>query len=155
MNNNALIIGLGNDIICDDRIGLDLSKKIAEQFSLTLSDEHAINIGVLGEIAGYEKLIIVDSIKTGNDSVGTVKLLTLEDIENYTGAYSTHQISLSDLFKVGEKMDFDMPKELYIISVEIKDNETITEDYSPEIESLYDSVLSEILDIMNQRVLSQ
>lgn len=147
-----IIIGLGNDIVSDDRIGIDLARDIAESLGIDLAESQAIHMGLLSEITGYDRLFIIDSIKTSKHPVGQLLHLSLQDVEKRTGNYSTHQVSLYDLILSGQAMGFEMPGYIEIYAVEINDNLTISEKMSPILTDKYDDILAEITqDIQSQK----
>ncbi|OGI02771.1 MAG: hypothetical protein A2X42_01900 [Candidatus Margulisbacteria bacterium GWF2_38_17] len=144
-----MIIGLGNDIICDDRIGLDLAATIADELSIPLAASQAVNLGLLSDLDGFDTIIIIDSIMTGSNSIGALTKLSLSDLTTVTGNYSTHQISFLDLINAGKAMGFSMPTSIIIYAIEILDNKTITEKMTTELQDKYPYILKEIKDDIN------
>ena len=74
MKSSILILGLGNTIVSDDRVGIDMSNLMATEFSLPTADSQAVHLGLLSELEGFDTLLIIDSIKTEQKSIKNAKL---------------------------------------------------------------------------------
>ena len=69
----TLLLGLGNPILKDDSVGLkvvrELGDKVAEE-DVHIEEASFANIDLLESIGSYDRLIIVDSIKTKEEDPG-------------------------------------------------------------------------------------
>ena len=60
---STLILGIGNPILTDDRVGIEIAHKIKEDNSkLEVIETSEAGISLLDLVVGYDKLIIIDSI---------------------------------------------------------------------------------------------
>ena len=60
----TLILGIGNPILTDDRVGIKIARKLKEEKpELEVVETSESGISLLDFIVGYNKLIIIDSIK--------------------------------------------------------------------------------------------
>jgi len=81
MNNKTLILGLGNSILSDDRIGLDVAQLVHKGLNskdYDLIESQLVGTNILDFINGYKSLIVIDSIKTKNGKDGDIYQLSLE-----------------------------------------------------------------------------
>ena len=71
----TLILGLGNPILSDDSVGFRVVQGLRANFScpdLTLMESSTSGLGLLDLITGYDKVIIIDAIKTGSGQAGEI-----------------------------------------------------------------------------------
>ncbi len=64
----ALVLELRNPILSDDSVGFRVIQELRTQFAcrgLTLMESKTSGLGLLDLIIDYDKVIIVDAIKTG------------------------------------------------------------------------------------------
>ncbi|MCX8092772.1 MAG: hydrogenase maturation protease, partial [Candidatus Goldbacteria bacterium] len=64
----TLILGLGNSILSDDRIGLYIAQEIHKKLNsknIDLKLAEIAGMDLLYMVSGYDNLIVIDSIKTG------------------------------------------------------------------------------------------
>jgi len=73
----ALVLGLGNELLADDGVGLLAVRKLKEEYTgqaeiveCTLS-----GLALLEYFIGFEKAIVVDAIQTGRFPAGTIRQL--------------------------------------------------------------------------------
>ena len=66
-----LILGIGNPILRDDGVGIRIAQKLREENpELEVIETSEVGISLLKLVVGYDKLIIVDSTKTGGAKPG-------------------------------------------------------------------------------------
>jgi hydrogenase maturation protease len=66
----TVILGLGNPILTDDAVGIKIAQKLQEENpKLEVIETSEAGIALLDLITGYDKLIIIDSIKNEQEIV--------------------------------------------------------------------------------------
>jgi hydrogenase maturation protease len=84
MSKKTLVIGLGNPILSDDGAGIYVAREIKKRCKglshIAIIETNQGGIGLLDLMAGYERVIIVDSIKTEENTPGKVYRLRVEDL---------------------------------------------------------------------------
>ena len=144
---NTLILGVGNPILTDDGVGIKIAQKIKEgNPRLEVVETSEAGIALLDLIAGYDKLIIIDSIKTEQGKPGQVYKLELEDLKPTMDFSSSHGIDIATAFEVGESLGYTMPQSVSIYAVEIKDNSTFAEQCTKEVEEKIPFIVKQIID---------
>lgn len=131
----TLIFGIGNPYRCDDTIGIRVAQEIARLIKSPNVDVKwgsIDGVAILDEIVGYERVIFVDSIKTGKGKPGEIYKVQHASREN-TDSFSSHGIDFLSALKVGEKFDLKMPSQVDIYAVEIKDNTSFDEECTEEV----------------------
>jgi hydrogenase maturation protease len=138
----TLVLGLGNELLADDGIGIAAARALTAELD-GVADVVECNlhgIALLDVILGYEKLIIIDAVKTGNVPPGTIIELTPSDLKPVP-APSPHYAGLPELITLAGRLLLDFPQDITIFAVEIADHHTIGRPLSqPVARSLGDLV---------------
>jgi hydrogenase maturation protease len=147
----TIILGMGNTILCDDGIGIIITRYLEKHLSgkITCVDFSETTWGgfrILDLLSGYDKAIIIDSIKTGNSPAGTIHKLTPDDLLHTLRLNSYHDINFFTAIKLGEEMGIKMPAIIDIYAVEVNDNITITENLNEEIRKSIKKCSTEVIN---------
>ena len=144
---NTLILGIGNPILTDDGVGIKIAQKLEEEKpGLEIEETNEAAIALLDLIMGYDKLIIIDSIKTGQGKPGELYKLNLEDFKPNMNFSSSHGMDIATAFEVGESLGCRMPQSVSIYAVEIRDNSTFAEQCTEEVEAKIPFIVKQIID---------
>lgn len=145
MDNNILIIGIGNEYRSDDRIGLFIADKIHEKNQPGVTVEKASGEGTALMDLWKEKscVIIIDAVSS-NSSPGKVHRFNAheESIPSKTFQCSTHNLSLVEAIELSRSLN-SLPKKLIIFGIEGKDF-SHGENISSEIKKLLDNIIKKI-----------
>lgn len=142
----TLILGIGNPILRDDGAGIRIARKLKEENpELEVIETSEVGITLLDLVVGYEKLIIIDSIKTGKGKLGELYELTLEHLPPSMDLSLSHGIDIATAFELGRRFGYPMPGYIRIYAVEIKDNTTFGEECTPEIEERIPFIARQII----------
>ena len=118
-------MGIGNTIRGDDGIGIYIAEEIKKKLvnkknNVTVISTETAGLNLLDLIAGYSKLIIVDSIQvSSNNELGHMFELEVNQINSSNSHFNSHDIDFSKLFKIGKKFKIKLPKEIKIYGVGI------------------------------------
>jgi hydrogenase maturation protease len=157
----TLLLGMGNPILCDDGIGHELARRIAARLGATpdLAVEPECTVGglnLLELVTGFDRLIVVDSIKTRDGRPGDWYRFggaTLHDTMNLS---NVHDANFATAMELGRRMGMHIPGEadIHVFAVEVRENLTFGERFSPELEAavpgLCEEMLSEIEGLLSQ-----
>jgi hydrogenase maturation protease len=168
----TLIIGLGNPILGDDGVGWRVAEEIARQFPSPPSPLPKTGEGRRGEgeievdtvslgglslmerLAGAERVILVDSIFTGQKPVGTVSRFTLADLPDLTAGHSasTHDTSLRNALIVGRKMNMPLPddEDIFIVAIEAERVYDFSEELSQAVAEAVPQAVETVLELIAQ-----
>ena len=143
----TLILGYGNPILTDDGVGIRIAQKIKEENPyLEVIETSGAGIALIDHVAGYDKLVIIDSIKTEQGKTGELYKLELEDLKPTAHFSSSHGIDIATAFKLGESLGYKMPKHISLYAVEIRDNTTFGEECTEEIEKRIPLITKQIIE---------
>lgn len=145
---STLIFGLGNPILRDDVVGLrvarELGKRLANQ-DVEVIEASVGGLEVLDFIVGYEKVIVVDAIQTKNGKIGDVHKLNIDDFQATVHIDSPHSMNFPTAIEFGKKLGLEMPKQIIIYGIEVKDIRTFSEECTPEVEAAIPKIVEEIM----------
>jgi len=130
-----LFVGIGNILKSDDGAGVYISKKIIQRDTISSLTVEASIENYIGKINSLNPdiLILIDCVDM-NLSVGTFKLLTLNQIHDLT--FNTHNISLKRLSEF-----FSMP--VFILGIQ-PEKIDFGENISYLVKKVSDSIIKQI-----------
>jgi len=144
---NTLILGLGNLILTDDGVGIKIARKLKEENpELEVIETSEAGMAILDHIAGYDKLIIIDSIKTERGKPGELHKLELEDLKPAKDFTSSHGLDIATAFQLGQRLGYRMPNFISIYAVDIRDNSTFGEECTQEVEERIPFITKQIIE---------
>jgi hydrogenase maturation protease len=144
---DTLVLGVGNPILTDDAVGFRVAHLLREAKSeLTVIETAEAGLTLLELIACYERVIIIDSVKTGHSKPGTLYELTLEQIDTSWNFCSTHGIDIKMAFELGSKLGYKLPAKLSIYGIEVEDNNNFGEKCTEEVEKSIPQIVQEIIN---------
>ena len=144
---DTLILGIGNPILTDDGVGIKIAQKLKEEKArLEVIETSEAGIILLDLIVGYNKLIIIDSIKTEKGKPGDLYKLELEDLKSVKDFSSSHGIGIATAFELGQKLGYSMPKFVSIYAVNIKNNSTFGEGCTEEVKERIPFIARQIIE---------
>jgi hydrogenase maturation protease len=145
---DTLILGLGNPILSDDAVGLEVARRLKERLnsSVDVVEASVGGMGVLDLIAGYRRLIVVDSIKTEGGAPGTLHKMGLDDLMTTIHTCSPHDVNFATALELGKRCGVAMPEYIAIYAIEVADNTTFSEDLTPSIKEALPRILDTIVE---------
>ena len=147
--NKTLILGIGNILLADEGIG----PKAVEMLQgknlghVDLLDGGTGGFHLLGEIEGYENLILVDATLDQNP-VGSIRVIKPKFASDYPPTLSAHDVGLKDLLDTAEVMGFKPDAHLVVMSVELV--QPVGMHFSPKVEEAMPKLILEIETILAQ-----
>lgn len=139
-----LILGIGNEILSDDGIGIRLVKDLAcisEWIDTEFLTCSCGGLEVVEYIKEYKKVIIIDSIKTGKGKPGDIFHFIPSDFRETCNLSNLHDVNFITALGIGENLGLNMPADIHVIAVEIIENRKFSEKLSPSLESIYTRIL--------------
>ena len=143
---DTLILGVGNPILSDDGVGIEIAYRLKEaRPDLKVEETNEAAIVLLDYVVGYDKLIIIDSIKTGKGRPGELYKLSLDDFRKATDCPSTHGIDIATALEVGKSLNCKMPDSVSIYAVEVMDNSRFSENCTEAVKARIPSIVKQII----------
>jgi hydrogenase maturation protease len=135
-NKPVLVLGLGNDILSDDAVGLH----VARQIRLRLSDNDGIEVqetsemglSLLDYIVGFEDLVLVDAVQTGQSPPGFLHELDLSRLK-VLPMVSPHFLGIGEMVALGRRLGLPVPRRVKIFAIEVQDPFTVSVRMTPPL----------------------
>jgi hydrogenase maturation protease len=150
----TLVLGIGNLLRSDDGVGLHVIEKLGEENLAAGVDlkEASSGLDMLDAIKGYDRLILVDAIKSGGEP-GSIYKLSKEEFGTVptVHSFSTHlNMDFFSMVQLGEKLfPGQIPEDMVIIAIEAENITTISDKCTPKVER----AIAEVVDLI-KRLLS-
>lgn len=146
----TLVLGLGNTILSDDGVGIHIAFEIEKKCkNIDVLEASAAGFRVIDEIIGYEKLILIDSIKTGKAEPGELHRFTFNEFSRTMHHSSPHDISLFEAFDIMKKENADLPKDIKVYAVEVEDTSTFSESCTAKVADVIPKIAKIVIEENN------
>jgi hydrogenase maturation protease len=128
------VLGLGNEILADDAIGILAAREIARRFggAVEVVCSQASGFDLWEELAGASCAVLVDAVQTGAAPPGTLHILTEEQVRAAPAA-APHGIGLIEALAAARHLGLPVPERLIIVGVEAADCVTVGGEMHPDV----------------------
>ena len=120
--NNTVIIGLGNPILSDDGVGIQVARKLRERLAgrpgIEVIEAYAGGLRLLDLLAGHQRAIIIDAMTTAACEPGTIRRFSPSDLQETRNVSSSHDASLANALETGRTLGMDVPAEVIVFGIE-------------------------------------
>jgi hydrogenase maturation protease len=142
-----LLLGLGNDILTDDAVGLhvvrELQRRLAGQPSIDCRETTEMGLALLDYFTGYRAVVIVDSIQTGKAAPGFLHELDAAALTRIAGR-TPHFVGVSETLALGKELGLPMPEQVRIFAIEVEDPFTLGTDLTPILQAALPGIVEHI-----------
>lgn len=145
----TLVLGLGNPVVSDDRVGLLVAQQLAPMLAgrpdVEVGEDYWGGIRLMERLVGYRRAIIVDAIVTGSPP-GTIHRLNPNSISTQHSA-SAHDVNLPTALEFGRRSGVELPadEQILLIGVEAEDVLNISEQCTPAVLAAVPLAVQEVL----------
>ena len=142
-----MILGLGNQLLCDDGVGIYIVREIKKQIkkaNIVVEEASIGGLELLDRLQGYDKAILIDAVVTEKNPVGKLIKMKPEDLPSGS-ATTRHHVGLSEALDLGKKLGMHLPKEIVIYGVEASDTRTFNETCTPQLAERIPEIALEII----------
>lgn len=139
----TLVLGIGNEIMGDDGIGLYVVEELAgsiEGVDWEVTSESGLKL--IDYLIDYDRVIIVDAI-ISNDRVGEVKIFSLGDFRSplFISNHSLDLISVLELLNGGI---LRIPGEIYFVGICINGAGKVQAGLSKEVRCIFPEIVKSV-----------
>ena len=144
---STLVLGIGNPILTDDGVGINIAHRLKEKKpEVEAVETSETGFALLDLTAGYDRLIIIDSIQTEQGRPGELYRLELEDLKPDAEISSFHGVGIATAFALGRKLGYKVPEDVSLYAVEIRDNLTFGEECTEEVRGKIELIADQIIE---------
>lgn len=139
-----LILGLGNEYLSDDGIGVRIANYLSQTVPTAVADCKTLITGgldILEHISGYKQVIIFDAIKTNDAMPGDIFLYSMNNYMPTLHLDQFHDVGFPEAIKLAKELELDVPAEIFIFAVNIHEDLEFATEFSPCLQEKYSSIL--------------
>lgn len=148
---STLVLGLGNDILRDDAIGLRLAGALRDRldgragYSVVQSAE--MGLALLDLVTGFDRLVILDAIQTGGQPPGFLHRLGIAEFSALPEG-SPHFLGVAEVLALGTRLGLPVPQQVDVFAVEVEDPHTVSTEMSSALEAALPGLADRILGFL-------
>jgi len=157
----TLVLGLGNELYGDDGTGICVVRLLKKELEAKKGDSPWLDnidfeecslsgLSLLEVIVGYDRLVIIDTIKKANPMTGRIHLLQEKDLRHIPGP-SPHYVSVPQTLDIGKKLGLKVPAKIKIIAVEAKNMYNLGEVLSSEMEKALPFIVDQVKKVLKSQ----
>ena len=142
-----LLLGLGNDILTDDAIGIHVVRavrqRVADMKNVDVHETMEMGLALLDFIVGYHALVLVDSIQTGKAPPGFIHEINDANLKLLPGP-TPHFLGVGETLALGRRLGMAMPERVKIFAIEVADPFTLGTEMTPPLRGALPVVVERI-----------
>ena len=150
-----LILGIGNDLLSDDGIGIKLIEDLRPMLENPLVEFKTASGGgleIVELMQDYNDVIILDAIKTGQGVPGEIYTFSLDDFKETLHISNFHDISFLIALEFGKQSGLKLPENIQIVAIEIVEDMYFSEYFSKEIALQYNKIKVKIQEFLQKQL---
>ena len=130
----VLVLCLGNAIRRDDAVALRVADALegSPPQGVALRRSAVSGLYLLDDMEGFDRVVVVDAVRTGARAPGAVLSFPLEDLHAPEGP-SPHAIGLPSALSRARAAGAPVPSRIHVVAIEVADMETVGEGLTPEV----------------------
>ncbi len=156
----TLVLGLGNELYGDDGVGIHAIRWLKEKLrkedekifeNVDLEECSLSGLALLDVIVGYERLILIDTVKKERPVSGKIHLLEEKDLRAVPGP-SPHYVSVPQAIEMGRSLGLPVPSRIQVIAVEAKNMSVLGETLSAEMKKCLPLIAEKVKAMLTEKV---
>jgi hydrogenase maturation protease len=150
----TLVIGLGNPILGDDGVGWAVAETLQKNGhcspSIVIETASLGGLSLMERMLGYDRVVLVDSMETGQNPVGSVQTFPLASLSDPMAGHSasTHDTSLSTALKTAQSLGASIPETVDVVAIEAQNVYDFSEELSPPVAAAVPEAVQKVLDLL-------
>lgn len=150
------LLCLGNDLMCDDSLGSVIAEKMRRfapaEVDVVSTPEAGFHL--LDYVLNVHRLLVVDTIVTGNAPPGTIYVFSSNHLKSLPGG-SPHYVGLFETLELARALSLPVADEVIVLAVEAADCWTVGGEMHPAVRDSIPALLRMIRQRMHGRHASQ
>lgn len=146
-----LVLGLGNDIMGDDSVGLRCARGVRESApaGVDVVESAEAGLALLDHLEGYSAALILDAIVDPRKTPGTIIRMEPADFRGKLGG-SPHFMGLPEIMEMAARFNIAIPSEIVVLAMVIDNPTFLDESLSPEITAALPEYIARAGSIVQQ-----
>ncbi len=142
-----LVLGLGNDLMTDDAVGLHVARAVRARLApgdpAEVRESAKMGFALLDDVAGFAMALLVDAVQTGTAPAGHVHMLDAANVRSLP-VVSPHFAGVGEMLALGRRLDMAMPAEVRVAAIEVADPYTFSTNLSGTMRARMDGVVERV-----------
>lgn len=156
-----IVLGLGNDILGDDSIGLRVVRALRQRQPqgprhdanhtaladapdpIVITESSEAGLALLDALSGFATAVIVDAIQTGTRPAGFVHRVEAEELSAITIG-SPHFLGIPETLALGRSLGLPMPDRVTLFAIEVEDPYTLSTSLSPRVAAAFPRIVASL-----------
>ncbi len=118
------MLGLGNDILTDDAVGLHVAQaaraRLTGEPDIEVKSTTEMGLALLDEIADRDSVVLVDSVQTGRAPPGHIHEIDAAAIASVASTVP-HMLGVGETLALGRLLGLAMPRQVRVFAIEVAD----------------------------------
>ena len=153
-NNRTLVLGVGNPILRDDRVGhllVQLLRNLLSNPDIELQETSLAGLNLVELLSGFDFAVIIDAIQSGG-TPGEISYLKPQDFHaRSSNRYDQHSTGLLQALELGKALGWPMPEDVAIVAIEAEDTTNFGDDLTPAVAEAIPSALQTVLELLDKQ----
>jgi hydrogenase maturation protease len=130
------VLCLGNPLRKDDAVALAVADRLdrARPADVVVRRSAASGLYLLDELEGFDRVVVVDAIRTGAHPPGTVHAIALEQLHAPEGP-SPHAIGLPSALARARAAGAPVPSRVRLVAIEVQVMDEVGEGLTPAVQA--------------------
>jgi len=145
----TIVVGLGNPILSDDSVGIRVAGLVKERLPahghVDVIEAYAGGLRLMEAMAGYDRAIIVDAVKSSLQPAGTIRVFSPDATTATRNTLCTHDADLATVLALGRDLGLALPDRVEIIGIEAHEVERFSEELTPQVAAALPEAVNEVL----------
>ena len=148
-----LVLGLGNNILSDDGVGLCVVRQVRQQLQdkkgIEVRETSEMGLSLLDFVAGFDDLILVDAIQTNQAAPGFVHEMDGADLKILPGG-SPHFLGVGEMLALGRQLGLPVPSRVKVLAIEVEDPFTLATNLTSAVQEALPSIIERVLQTITE-----
>jgi hydrogenase maturation protease len=150
----TLVLGLGNPILSDDRVGLEIVREVAKRTEadrgVDVVEADNAGLDLLDLISGYARVVLVDAIRSAGVRPGSVVRLSPAQLPLTRRLAAIHEVGVATALELGRRLGHELPTEVVIYAVGVDNDREFGERMSPSVAGAVPVAATRILEELSR-----
>ena len=131
-----LVLGLGNDLLKDDAVGIRVAERLAGVFpnEVEVQSTALFGLALLDSLVDRDKVLLIDSYVPENFGLSKIREIRLGAMVE-AGAPSPHFVGLGEIIEIMRALEIGFPRQVRILAIPVLDPVTFSSEMSFEVQA--------------------
>jgi hydrogenase maturation protease len=150
----TVVLGLGNPVVSDDRVGLAVAGELQRLLEAAPLPDVEVAFSTRGGfelidlLSGYRRAILVDCLFVTDPQPGRVRELEPSAVAGAARRLGAHSLTVPEALTFARQMEIPMPEEIQVFGVEGAELSLLSEEMTPEVEAAVEPLAARLYRLL-------